>query len=63
MSRPTQRYCYEHQAWIIDGKVSRCGHQDPSEGFEAQCALASLRCYPCAHEGEIHPADCTGRDA
>ena len=47
-------YCYRLQAWIIDGKVSGCGHPEIKAGHWT----FSPPCYSCNHEGEIHPADC-----
>jgi len=35
-------YDYQRQAWIVDGRVARCGHRIRMAG-----------CYACAHVGEL----------
>lgn len=54
----TVTYCYRDQAWIVDGRVGSCGHQDPTPGYEADCKRASIGCFSCHHAGESHPSDC-----
>ena len=40
-------YNYQIQAWIIDGKVDKCGHADGGYYLES--------CYACNHAGEDEP--------
>lgn len=37
----TLYYDYEHQCWVRNGQVEKCGHTAPMRG-----------CYACEHHGE-----------
>lgn len=39
------RFDYDRQAWIVDGRYVRCGH------------LRDCQCYGRLHEGEAAPLD------
>ena len=41
------RYDYEHQAWVVAGRYTRCGHP----------ADMPCNCYGRRHEGEIADAE------
>ncbi len=43
------RFDYENQAWVVDGRYVRCGHQTECE------------CYGTKHEGEIYETELTKR--
>lgn len=48
-SAPKQQdvwYDYEHQAWVVDGRYSKCGHPAATRG-----------CYACIHAGELAPVE------
>lgn len=40
-------YCYRVQAWLVNGRVDKCGHREKFDG-----------CYGCQHSGEQH--ECEG---
>ena len=40
MNRKATYYDYEHQAWVVDGRYVRCGHE------------TACQCYGRLHEGE-----------
>lgn len=38
-----ERYDYQNQAWVINGRYTRCGHPDSMK----------CQCYGRLHEGEV----------